>query len=125
MLMLDKVQLLEERIKKAVALIDRLRAENSSLQEEVNILKMHNDELKDYASSFNNNNKLIEDGITKALHHLDEIDDIVIIDENDTDEFNEAENFASHDASDLQLDEDMLDPDDLPSFDKKSNRPLY
>lgn len=74
MLSLDKVQLLEERIRKAVALINRLREENQSLNEQVSILKMHNEELKDFAKNYNQDTALIEQGIAKSLAHLEQID---------------------------------------------------
>lgn len=74
MLSLDKVQLLEERIRKAVALINRLREENQSLTEQVSILKMHNEELKDFAKNYNQDTALIEQGIAKSLAHLEQID---------------------------------------------------
>lgn len=75
MLTLDKVQLLEERIEKAVALIQKLRKENSSLHEEIEILKMHNDELKDFAKSLGNDTQLIEESISHALVQLEYLDD--------------------------------------------------
>ncbi len=77
MLTLDKVQLLEDRIKKAVTLIQKLRDENASLSEELDMLKMHNDELKDFAKSLGTDTKLIEESITNALDNLGEVGDAV------------------------------------------------
>ncbi len=74
MITLDKVQLLEERIRKAVALINRLRQQNEGFIEQINILKMHNEELKDFANTYNKDNELIELGLSKSLAYLDDVD---------------------------------------------------
>jgi chromosome segregation ATPase len=74
MLTLDKVQLLEDRIKKAVTLINRLREQKASLEEQVQVLKAHNDELKDFAESYSHDSELIEMGISKALSQLEGIE---------------------------------------------------
>ncbi len=71
---LEKVQLLEERIKRAITLIDKLKSENETLKDEVELLKMHNEELKSYSSDYNKNNRLIEEGITNALTQLDHLE---------------------------------------------------
>jgi predicted RNase H-like nuclease (RuvC/YqgF family) len=74
MLTLDKVQLLEDRIKKAVTLINRLREQKASLEEQVQVLKAHNDELKDFAESYSHDSELIEMGISKALSQLESVE---------------------------------------------------
>lgn len=73
MLTLDKVQLLEERIKKAVTLIKKLRDENAALRDELDMLKIHNDELKDFAKSLGTDNQLIEESIASALEDLEKV----------------------------------------------------
>ncbi len=45
---LEKVQLLEERIRKAIHFIEKLKSENATLADEVELLRMHNEELKSY-----------------------------------------------------------------------------
>ncbi|MGM0431942.1 MAG: hypothetical protein ACQEQU_04450 [Spirochaetota bacterium] len=74
MLTLDKVQLLEERIKKAVSLINRLREENASLQEQIQALETHNEELKEYAKSYSHDSELIEMAVAKSLAQLNNIE---------------------------------------------------
>lgn len=74
MLTLDKVQLLEDRIRKAVTLINRLREQKASLEEQVQVLKAHNDELKDFAESYSHDSELIEMGISKALSQLESVE---------------------------------------------------
>ncbi len=113
MLTLDKVQLLEERIKKAVTLIQKLRDENASIREELEMLKMHNDELKDFAKSLGNDTKLIEETITKALENLDEVgEEVTNVDHPSfvaNAEYEEADTFISQDgakAEDIKLPED-------------------
>jgi TolA-binding protein len=99
MLTLDKVQLLEDRIRKAVSLINRLREENSSLEDQVQILKTHNEELKDFSKNYSHDNELIEMGISKALAHLGSIeglsDEIPVEDLNRSAEFTEIDQTGS------------------------------
>ncbi len=97
MLTLDKVQLLEERIRKAVALINRLREENAALADQVNILKMHNEELKDFAKNYNQDNELIEMGISKSLAHLNQIEGLG--DVTPLEDLNRSEEFAELDVT--------------------------
>ncbi len=100
MITLDKIQLLEERIRKAVALINRLREENNSLSEQVSILKMHNEELKDFAKNYNQDNDLIERGIASSLSHLDQIEGLN--DEIPVEDLNRSKEFAEFDTSSAQ-----------------------
>ncbi len=115
MLTLDKVQLLEERIKKAVILIQKLRDENSALREELKMLKMHNDELKDFAKSLGNDTQLIEESISNALDELkilgvdaETIDTAAVV---ANAEYEEADTFISQDGAAI---EDISLPDDDP-----------
>ncbi len=80
---LDKVQLLEQRIVKATVLIRNLEKKIEELNDEVEVLSVHNGELQKYADNFSSDSKLIEESINKALVHLDSIqglDDIEVID---------------------------------------------
>ena len=80
---LDKVQLLEQRIVKATVLIRNLEKKIEELNDEVEVLSVHNEELQKYADTFSSDSKLIEESINNALVHLDSIqglDDIEVID---------------------------------------------
>ncbi|MFA5570244.1 MAG: hypothetical protein ACOX0W_08600 [Sphaerochaetaceae bacterium] len=70
---LDKVQLLEQRIIKATVLIRSLEKKIDELEDEVDVLSVHNEELKAYADTFTEDAKLIEKSISSALDHLDSI----------------------------------------------------
>lgn len=85
---LEKVQLMEERIKRAVVLIEKLKTENASLKDEIESLKMHNEELETFYNDYSKNNRLIEEGVTSALHQLDFLEGLAV---NNPDEEN-AEN---------------------------------
>ena len=132
MLTLDKVQLLEERIKKAVNLIRKLRDENASLREELGMLKMHNDELKDFAKSLGNDTKLIETTISNALENLNEVGEEVT----DVDypsfvanaEYEEADTLISRDGAtieDVELPEDDPVDDMIINLGPEEDIPLY
>ncbi len=80
---LDKVQLLEQRIIKATVLIHSLEKKIEELNDEVEVLSVHNEELQKYADNFSVDSKLIEESISNALEHLGTIeglDDIEIYD---------------------------------------------
>jgi chromosome segregation ATPase len=80
---LDKVQLLEQRIVKATVLIRNLEKKIEELNDEVEVLSVHNEELQKYADNFSSDSKLIEESINNALEHLESIeglDDIEIMD---------------------------------------------
>ena len=126
MLTLDKVQLLEERIEKAVSLIQKLRKENSSLHEEIEILKMHNDELKDFAKSLGNDTQLIEESISKALVQLEYLDDSPVetastVNSAGTEQIKEMEyevaDTPSSPESILQEEDPMIIPEESPQDD--------
>ena len=71
---LDKVQLLEQRIVKATVYIHNLEKKIEELEDEVKVLSVHNEELQQYADSFNADSKLIEESINYALDQLSTID---------------------------------------------------
>ena len=80
---LDKVQLLEQRIVKAAVLIRNLEKKIEELNDEVEVLSVHNEELQKYADNFSADSKLIEESINNALETLGTIeglDDIEIMD---------------------------------------------
>jgi regulator of replication initiation timing len=132
MLTLDKVQLLEERIKKAVTLIHKLREENAALRDELEMLKMHNDELKDFAKSLGNDTQLIEKTISTALTSLEEVGEgfQAAIEPADSAEMDyaEADIFASQDGAvveDLELPKDDPDDDIIINLGLDEDIPLY
>lgn len=131
MLTLDKVQLLEERIKKAVILIQKLRDENVSLHDELDMLKMHNDELKDFAKSLGNDTKLIEESITNALHELSEVgDEVTGVDHSsfvNSADYEEADTFLSQEGVKIEgidLPEDDPLDDIIIELDQNEDIPL-
>lgn len=75
---LEKVQLLEERIKKAIHFIEKLKAEKAALTDEVELLRMHNEELKSYTTDYSKTNRLIEEGITSALDQLGQLEELTV-----------------------------------------------
>lgn len=80
---LDKVQLLEQRIVKASVLIRNLEKKIEELNDEVEVLSVHNEELQKYADNFSSDSKLIEESINNALDTLGSIqglDDIELMD---------------------------------------------
>ncbi|NLA92203.1 MAG: hypothetical protein GX842_02030 [Spirochaetales bacterium] len=80
---LDKVKLLEQRIIKATILIHNLESKIEELNDEIEVLSVHNTELQKYADTFSADSQLIAESISSALEHLDTIDgldDIEILD---------------------------------------------
>lgn len=49
---LDKVQLLEQRIIKAAILIRNLEKRNEEMQDEIDVLSTHNEELQKYTETY-------------------------------------------------------------------------
>lgn len=80
---LDKVKLLEQRIIKATILIHNLESKIEELNDEIEVLSVHNTELQKYADTFSADSKLIAESISNALEHLETIeglDEIEILD---------------------------------------------
>ncbi|NCB01865.1 MAG: hypothetical protein EOM67_06815 [Spirochaetia bacterium] len=106
---LDKVQLLEQRIIKAAILIRNLEKRNEEMQDEIDVLSTHNEELQKYTETFSADAKLIEDSISNALRQLDTIeglDDIEIMDALSGD-LEEADKFTS--GTGFEINEVSLD----------------
>ncbi|WP_320130713.1 hypothetical protein [uncultured Sphaerochaeta sp.] len=107
MSVVDTVQLLELRTKKAAGLIAMLRKEKAELQEKFDLVNTHNAELEEYAETFSTSNKLIEESISKAMENLssiDGLDDVLLMDDTAL-ELEAAEGFTSGDA--LAMEEDI------------------
>ena len=107
---LDKVQLLEQRIIKATVLIHNLEKKIEELNDEVEVLTVHNEELQKYADSFSADSKLIEESISNALDRLatiEGLDDVELFDTPAAQELEAAEQFTS--GSGISIDEVPLD----------------
>lgn len=69
----ENMLLLEERVKKASAYIDRLRAENDNLRREVKLIKSHNEDLQAYVDNYKDAEKIVAESIKTSLEHLNEV----------------------------------------------------
>lgn len=125
---LEKVQLLEDRIRKAIALIEKLKSENAALQDELEQVKSHNEELKSYTTDFSKNNRLIEEGITNALSQLEQLEEFTeqaAQQEEQTDTSEPPEEDFSFEAEDVDPDAGT-DDEDFPVQDEEDrDAPLY
>ncbi|MCK9288183.1 MAG: hypothetical protein PHU24_09620 [Sphaerochaetaceae bacterium] len=107
---LDKVQLLEQRIVKATVYIHNLEKKIEELEDEVKVLSVHNEELQQYADSFNADSKLIEESINNALDQLSTIeglDDVELLDATASQDLEEADRFTA--GSGISINEVSLD----------------
>ncbi len=120
---LEKVQLLEERIKKAILLIEKLKTENASLKDEVELLQMHNEELKSYTSDYSKNSKLIEEGIVSALSQLEKLEDSAAAEETQSEELPPEEDFSFE--ADDDGEQDTQDSYTAPDEEEDKDEPLY
>ena len=111
MSILDSVQMLELRTKKAAGLIAMLRKEKSELQERFDLVNTHNAELEEYVEKFTTSNKLIEESISSAMDNLatiEGLDDILLMDDTAL-ELEAAEGFTAGDLSGSdEIDLDIL-----------------
>jgi len=118
MSVVDTVQMLELRTKKAAGLIAMLRKEKAELQEKFDLVNTHNAELEEYVESFATSNKIIEESIANAMENLASIeglDDIPLFDDTAL-ELEAAEGFTSGDSlgsEEIDLDELL---DDTPAL---------
>ncbi|HKM07066.1 MAG TPA: hypothetical protein VJ869_08760 [Sphaerochaeta sp.] len=100
MSILDSIQMLELRTKKAAGLIAMLRKEKGELQERFDLVNTHNAELEEYVEKFTTSNRLIEESIASAMENLSTIeglDDILLMDDTAL-ELEAAEGFSAGDA---------------------------
>jgi len=106
---LDKVQLLEQRIIKAAVLIRNQEKKIGEMQDEIDVLSTHNEELQKYTETFSTDSKLIEESINNALTQLDSIDGLDDIDITGmlSGDLDEADKFTSGAA--IGIDEVSLD----------------
>lgn len=97
MSLIESSRLLEERVKKAIALIHKLRADNTELSERLNLVNTHNEELQELLSKTSADTAVIEEAIASALESLDslgDLDDLGDFGTLDSDELAAAEDFT-------------------------------
>lgn len=73
MIRLEQIRTLEERVKKAVALIDELREENRSLKDQLDSYQNRINELEVLIEDFKRDQGEIEQGIISAINQLDSL----------------------------------------------------
>lgn len=76
----DNMLLLEERVKKAVAYINKLKKDNEALKKEIEVLERdlnlvtsHNQELQSYVDNYKEDEKAIEASIESSLESLNDV----------------------------------------------------
>ncbi|EFW37889.1 cell division protein ZapB [Treponema phagedenis] len=75
MLNLDQIKQLEEKVTKAVFLINSLKEENNKLKLEIHEREKRITELENLVLSFKDDQSKIEEGIISALNHLSAFED--------------------------------------------------
>ncbi len=70
----ENIQLLDQKIKSAVNLIQQLRQENIILRKKLGEYESRIAELEEVLYSLKSNQKAIEDGLLQAIHELDKLD---------------------------------------------------
>ena len=75
MINLEQVRQLEDRIKKAIALIKTLRLENEEFKQRTDALEAERDKLRDEAEARQVEEKKLEAGLQDCLDILDEVDE--------------------------------------------------
>ncbi len=96
MSLIESSKLLEQRVRKAISLINKLRADNMELTERLNLVNNHNEELQELLSKTSADTAVIEEAITSALESLDSLnlDDMGDFGTLDSAELAEAEDFT-------------------------------
>ena len=77
MISLEQIHLLEARIDKAVELIKRLKAENSTLRKTLDSAQSRMQDLEARVQELKSDQGEIEQSILRAIHSLDELEDEV------------------------------------------------
>ena len=97
----ENMLLLEERVKKAVTYINKLRADNEGLKRDIKLITSHNEELQAYVDNYKEDTERINKSIESSLENLNDIglDNIDL----SIDDLETAEQFSSigGDAIDL------------------------
>lgn len=74
MSLIEKSRLLEEKVNKAIALINRLRLDKKELTERLDMVTNHNEELQELLNRTSADTAVIEEAISAALDSLDSLD---------------------------------------------------
>ena len=77
MVTLEQVKLLESKVGKALAYVNSLSAENSTLREKLDDYRRRIDELETIVLAFKEDQGMIEAGILSALERLNQFEDAV------------------------------------------------
>lgn len=106
MTLIESSRLLEERVKKAINLINRLRSDKDELEERLRMVMNHNEELQELLSKTSADTAAIEEAITSALDSLDELnlDDMADFGTLDSDELAAAEDYTINGSIGEELD---------------------
>ena len=96
MSLIESSKLLEQKVNKAIALINRLRLDNKELNERLLMVTNHNEELQELLNKTSADTAVIEEAITSALESLDELglDDLGTDGTLDSEELEAAESFT-------------------------------
>ena len=96
MSLIESSKLLEQKVNKAIALINRLRLDNKELNERLLMVTNHNEELQELLNKTSADTAVIEEAITSALESLDELglDDLGTFGTLDSEELEAAESFT-------------------------------
>ncbi|MBR1938393.1 MAG: hypothetical protein IJ836_05520 [Spirochaetales bacterium] len=109
MTLIESSKLLQERIHKAIALIERLRADKEELVDRLNMVTNHNNELQELLEKNSTDQAAIETAITEALESLDslQLDELENFGTMSTEELEAAESFTLDGAAqDIETFED-------------------
>lgn len=110
MSLIESSKLLEQKVNKAIALINRLRLDNKELNERLLMVTNHNEELQELLNKTSADTAVIEEAITSALESLDELglDDLGTFGTLDSEELEAAESFTIEgSAADVETFEDQ------------------
>jgi FtsZ-binding cell division protein ZapB len=113
----ENMLLLEERVKKAVTYINKLRADNEGLKRDIKLITSHNEELQAYVDNYKEDTERINKSIESSLESLNDVGldnlDLTI------DDLETAEQFSSigGDAIDLGDMSDIEMPDSTDNVD--------
>ena len=96
MSLIESSKLLEQKVNKAIALINRLRLDNKELNERLLMVTNHNEDLQELLNKTSADTAVIEEAITSALESLDELglDDLGTFGTLDSEELEAAESFT-------------------------------
>ena len=96
MSLIESSKLLEQKVNKAIALINRLRLDNKELNERLLMVTNHNEELQELLNKTSADTAVIEEAITSARESLDELglDGLGTFGTLDSEELEAAESFT-------------------------------